>query len=108
MVDVAAFYLKFCVDESCGKCAPCRVGGFQMLQLLEKIMPGRGEPEDLAASAASANAMQHRLPLRPRPDRAQSRALDAPLLRGRVPRLIEGGAPTPANQEATRRGATGP
>jgi NADH:ubiquinone oxidoreductase subunit F (NADH-binding) len=33
MVDVAAFYLKFCVDESCGKCAPCRIGGYQMLQI---------------------------------------------------------------------------
>ena len=48
MVDVAAFYLKFCVDESCGKCAPCRVGGYQLLQLLLKIGKGKGEPEDLA------------------------------------------------------------
>lgn len=47
IVDVAAFYLKFCVDESCGKCAPCRIGGFQMLQLIEKIGKGRGEPADL-------------------------------------------------------------
>ena len=47
MVDVAKFYLKFCVDESCGKCAPCRIGGFQMLQILEKIYRGRGEEGDL-------------------------------------------------------------
>ncbi len=47
MVDVAKFYLGFCVEESCGKCAPCRIGGFQMLKLLEKIHAGNGRPEDL-------------------------------------------------------------
>jgi len=47
MVDVAKFYLSFCVDESCGKCAPCRIGGFQMLKLLEKIHAGEGRREDL-------------------------------------------------------------
>ncbi len=47
MVDVSAFYLKFCVDESCGKCAPCRVGGYQMLQLLLKVSKGRASTEDL-------------------------------------------------------------
>ncbi len=58
MVDVAAFYLKFCVDESCGKCAPCRVGGYQMLQLLLKITKGRGKPEDLAQIRRICQAMQ--------------------------------------------------
>ena len=43
MVDVAKFYLKFCVDESCGKCAPCRIGGYQMMRLLDQIHRGRGE-----------------------------------------------------------------
>jgi len=47
MVDVAKFYLNFCVDESCGKCAPCRVGGFQMLKLLQKIHSGNGSKEDI-------------------------------------------------------------
>ncbi len=47
MVDVAKFYLGFCVDESCGKCAPCRIGGFQMLKLLERIHSGKGKPDDL-------------------------------------------------------------
>ena len=47
MVDVAKFYLGFCVEESCGKCAPCRIGGFQMLKLLEKIHAGKGKREDL-------------------------------------------------------------
>lgn len=58
MVDVAKFYLKFCVDESCGKCAPCRVGGYQMLQILEKIYRGRGEDEDLAQLKRICYAMQ--------------------------------------------------
>ncbi|MEZ5275583.1 MAG: NADH-ubiquinone oxidoreductase-F iron-sulfur binding region domain-containing protein [Opitutaceae bacterium] len=47
MVDVAKFYLGFCVDESCGKCAPCRIGGFQMLRLLEKVHSGKGTLDDL-------------------------------------------------------------
>jgi len=58
MVDVSAFYLKFCVDESCGKCAPCRVGGYQMLQLLLKISRGRGVPEDLSQIQRICHAMQ--------------------------------------------------
>ncbi|MFW6368316.1 MAG: NADH-ubiquinone oxidoreductase-F iron-sulfur binding region domain-containing protein [Spirochaetota bacterium] len=47
MVDVAKFYLGFCVEESCGKCAPCRIGGYQMLSLLKKIHSGKGRPDDL-------------------------------------------------------------
>jgi len=58
MVDVAAFYLKFCVDESCGKCAPCRVGGYQMLQLLLKISRGRGVPEDIEQITRLCHTMQ--------------------------------------------------
>ena len=58
MVDVAAFYLKFCVDESCGKCAPCRAGGYQLLQLLLKIAKGKGKPEDLGMIRRICTAMQ--------------------------------------------------
>ena len=58
MVDVAKFYLKFCVDESCGKCAPCRVGGFQLLQLLDKIARGSGKPEDVEQLRRISIAMQ--------------------------------------------------
>ncbi len=47
MVDVARFYLDFTVDESCGKCVPCRVGGRQILHLLEKIAKGEGTMEDI-------------------------------------------------------------
>ncbi|MDR1744779.1 MAG: SLBB domain-containing protein [Planctomycetota bacterium] len=47
MVDIAKFYLGFTVDESCGKCAPCRIGGKQLLLLLEKIADGKAIREDL-------------------------------------------------------------
>ncbi len=58
MVDVAAFYLKFCVDESCGKCAPCRAGGYQLLQLLLKITKGKGAPGDIALIRRICHSMQ--------------------------------------------------
>ncbi|MFH1067953.1 MAG: NuoF family protein [bacterium] len=58
MVDVAKFYLKFCVDESCGKCAPCRIGGYQMLQLLDKISRGRGGDEDVFQMRRICQGMQ--------------------------------------------------
>lgn len=58
MIDIAKFYLGFCVDESCGKCAPCRIGGTQMLRLLEKISEGRGVPKDLEQLAMISRAMQ--------------------------------------------------
>ncbi len=47
MVDISKFYLEFTVDESCGKCTPCRIGTRRLMQLLEKITSGRGEIEDL-------------------------------------------------------------
>jgi NADH-quinone oxidoreductase subunit F/NADP-reducing hydrogenase subunit HndC len=47
VVDVAKFYMAFCVDESCGKCAPCRIGTNQMHAILDKISKGKGEVEDL-------------------------------------------------------------
>ncbi len=47
MVDIARFFLDFTVDESCGKCVPCRVGTKRMLELLEKITSGNGALEDI-------------------------------------------------------------
>ena len=47
MVDIAKFFLEFTVDESCGKCTPCRIGTKRLLELLEKICDGKGEMEDL-------------------------------------------------------------
>ncbi len=47
MVDIARFFLEFTVDESCGKCTPCRVGTRRLLEILDKIIEGKGELEDL-------------------------------------------------------------
>ncbi|MBP6364851.1 MAG: NADH-quinone oxidoreductase subunit NuoF [Bacteroidales bacterium] len=47
MVSVAKFYLEFTVEESCGKCAPCRVGNKRLHEMLEKITSGKGVPEDI-------------------------------------------------------------
>ncbi len=47
MVDVARYFLSFTQAESCGKCPPCRIGTYQMLQILEKISAGQGKPGDI-------------------------------------------------------------
>ncbi len=47
MVDIAKFFLEFTVEESCGKCTPCRVGTRRMLEILEKITKGQATMEDL-------------------------------------------------------------
>lgn len=58
MVDVAKFYLDFTVDESCGKCAPCRIGGKQLAGLLDKITKGNGEMSDIDKMRDIGLAMQ--------------------------------------------------
>jgi NADH:ubiquinone oxidoreductase subunit F (NADH-binding)/(2Fe-2S) ferredoxin len=57
VVDVSRFYMDFCVDESCGKCSPCRIGTTQILNILEKIANGNGEDEDLKKLDAVGTAM---------------------------------------------------
>jgi len=47
MVDVAKFFMEFCMSESCGKCVPCRVGTTQIYNLLCKITSGEGKPGDI-------------------------------------------------------------
>ena len=47
MVDIAKFFIKFSVDESCGKCVPCRVGNRKLLNILEKISLGKGTEADI-------------------------------------------------------------
>lgn len=47
MVSIAKFYLDFTVEESCGKCAPCRIGNKRLNEMLEKICEGKGTPKDL-------------------------------------------------------------
>ena len=47
MVDIARFFMEFTQDESCGKCVPCRIGTRRILEILERICAGEGEPEDI-------------------------------------------------------------
>jgi NADH:ubiquinone oxidoreductase subunit F (NADH-binding)/(2Fe-2S) ferredoxin/NAD-dependent dihydropyrimidine dehydrogenase PreA subunit len=47
MVDIARFFLDFTVDESCGKCPPCRIGTKRMLEILDRIVEGKGEEGDI-------------------------------------------------------------
>lgn len=47
MVDIAKFFLAFTVDESCGKCVPCRIGNKRLYEILEKITEGKGTMEDI-------------------------------------------------------------
>ena len=47
MPEFARFFMDFCVDESCGKCVPCRVGTVQIRSILDKLLSGEGVPEDL-------------------------------------------------------------
>ncbi|MBP8997382.1 MAG: NADH-quinone oxidoreductase subunit NuoF [Anaerolineaceae bacterium] len=47
MVDIARFFMDFTQDESCGKCTPCRVGTRRILEILERICNGKGQPDDI-------------------------------------------------------------
>ena len=47
MVDLAKFFLEFTVDESCGKCSPCRIGTKRMLEIITRITEGKGQEEDI-------------------------------------------------------------
>lgn len=58
MVSIAKFYLQFIVEESCGKCTPCRVGNKRMLEILEKICQGKGNMEDLDHLRNFANVIK--------------------------------------------------
>lgn len=58
IIDVVKFYLQFSVDESCGKCSPCRIGGKQLLRILDKITEGKGEMKDIDELKKISMAMQ--------------------------------------------------
>jgi NADP-reducing hydrogenase subunit HndC len=58
IVDVAKFFLGFCVDESCGKCPPCRVGTKQMHGILQKISDGHGTLDDIEALGELASMVK--------------------------------------------------
>jgi NADH:ubiquinone oxidoreductase subunit F (NADH-binding) len=58
VVDISKFYLQFMVDESCGKCAPCRIGCVQLLSILNKLSRGEAEQEDIVRLKEISKAMQ--------------------------------------------------
>jgi NADH-quinone oxidoreductase subunit F/NADP-reducing hydrogenase subunit HndC len=58
VVDIAKFYMEFCVDESCGKCSPCRIGTRQMYTILDKISRGNGTMQDLQKLEDIGSAMK--------------------------------------------------
>ena len=59
MVDVAKYFMEFCMTESCGKCIPCRVGTVHMHNLLEKIEQGKGTHKDLALLESLCDMVRH-------------------------------------------------
>jgi len=59
MVDVARYFMEFCMSESCGKCVPCRVGTAQMYDLLNKITQGEATLDDLAMLEELADMVKH-------------------------------------------------
>jgi NADH:ubiquinone oxidoreductase subunit F (NADH-binding)/(2Fe-2S) ferredoxin len=59
MIDVTKFYLQFTVDESCGKCAPCRLGGKQLLHILEEISSGKGTMQSIDKLNSICMAMKN-------------------------------------------------
>jgi bidirectional [NiFe] hydrogenase diaphorase subunit len=59
MVDVARFFMEFCMDESCGKCIPCRVGTVQLYQLLSKIREGKASLADLELLEELCDVVKH-------------------------------------------------
>jgi bidirectional [NiFe] hydrogenase diaphorase subunit len=59
MVDVARFYMEFCMDESCGKCIPCRVGTVQMHRLLSRILAGGATAADVQRLEALCDMVHH-------------------------------------------------
>ena len=58
VVDVSKFYMEFCVDESCGKCSPCRIGTRQMHMILDKISKGQGTLDDITKLEDIGSAMR--------------------------------------------------
>ena len=58
MVDIAKFFLSFTVNESCGKCPPCRIGTKRMLELLTRISEGKGEPGDIEKLQTMAESIK--------------------------------------------------
>jgi bidirectional [NiFe] hydrogenase diaphorase subunit len=59
MVEIARFFMEFCMDESCGKCIPCRAGTVQMYHLLEKISQRKATARDMAKLEDLCDMVKH-------------------------------------------------
>lgn len=59
VVDVTRYFMRFCMDESCGKCIPCRAGTVQLHDLLTRIAEGQGTPDDLTRLEELADLVRH-------------------------------------------------
>ena len=73
MVDVARFFMEFCMEESCGKCIPCRAGTVQMYDILRRMTIGRGHRGRSRDAQVPLRSAARNQPVRPGPDRAQPR-----------------------------------
>ena len=80
MVDIARFFMEFTQDESCGKCNPCRIGTRRMLEILNRICEGKGEPADIDRLEELCSQITAHGPVRPGPGRAQPGRQHAALL----------------------------
>ena len=82
MVDIAKFFLEFTVDESCGKCTPCRVGTRRLLEMLEQITAGNGTVELLRRDGGAVLLHQGQQPVRAGTVCPQPRSFHPALLPG--------------------------
>lgn len=84
MVDIAKFFLEFTVEESCGKCAPCRIGTKRLYEILDKITRGNGTLEDLDKLEELCYHIKANSLCRTWTDRSEPHTLHAALLPRRV------------------------
>ena len=80
MVDVARYFMEFCMTESCGRCIPCRVGTVHMHNLLDKIYKGKGTAADLALLEELCDMVRQYQPVRAGADGAEPGGQHAALL----------------------------
>ena len=109
MVEVARFFMEFCMDESCGKCVPCRAGTVQMHRLLDAGSPtGEATPADLERLEELCPMVQRDEPVRPGPDGPQPGAEHAALLPpASTRRLLTSPRGTQSRRPAAALGAAG-
>ncbi len=89
MVDVAKYFMDFCMTESCGKCVPCRVGTYQMHRILDAITKLTATPRDLGHAGRIVRSAEEHEPVRPRPVGAQPGLSTLSILRTNTRRTLK-------------------